>query len=133
MVQFPNAEYADLQRKERMLERFGRVAFTGFGLVIGAGIIGIIYTILSKFVFSGNQPVAGLLLIAFLIFAGLSLAYVIFAESLKEKRNKLNPRLNARTSELVQPNQLADNRAFQPAVSVTEETTELLTADKRTL
>lgn len=132
LVQFPNAEYADLQRQERMLERLGHVAFTGFGLVIAAGILGIIYTILSKMILTGTQPLAGILLIGFMIFAGLSLAYVIFTESLKEKRSKLNPRMNVQTSELVPPKQISDDAAFQPVVGVTEDTTELLTTEKKT-
>lgn len=131
LVQFPNAEYAHLQKQERLLERFAHVVFTGFGLVIAAGIIAIIYAILSKMVFSGTQPFVGLLLIAFMIFAGLSLAYVVFAETLKEKRDKLKPRLNAKTSDLVPPKQLSDDAAFQPVVSVTEDTTELLAAEKK--
>jgi hypothetical protein len=131
LVQFPNAEFALLQKQERMLERFGNVVFTGFGLVIAAGIVAIIYTILSKWVFSGTQPFGGLLLIAFMIFAGLSLAYVIFAETLKEKRKKLNPRLNSKTSDLVPPKQLSDDAVFEPAVSVVEDTTELLTTEKK--
>ncbi len=130
LAQFPNAQYADLQRQEKALEKFGNVVFTGFGLAVLAGILGIIYWIVSKMVVSGNQPLVGILLIAFVIFAALCLAYVIFAESLKEKRSKLNPRLSAWTSELVKPKQLADDTAFQPAASVTEETTALFTTDK---
>jgi hypothetical protein len=108
LEQFPDAPRADLQREEKMLERFGTVAFGGFGVVVLLAIAGLIYWIVDKAILSGEGPVMGILLIAFLIFAALSLAYVIWRESLKEKRAKL---------------EMAPGRKFEPAP---EETGKLL-------
>jgi hypothetical protein len=129
LSQIPEAAFAELKRQERRLERFGSIAFTGLGVVLLLGILLVIYSILQKMVFSGENPVGGILLIAFVIFATLSLAYVVFNESLKEKREKLNPRLESKpavTAGLRMPAQLADGAEFEPAPTVTEDTTELL-------
>jgi len=132
LAQFPNAD-ASLQKHERILKKLGNIAFTGFGLAVLTGIASVIYIILSKMVLSGTQPFAGLLLIAFIFFSGLSLSYVFFAEILREKRQKLNPRPNPHTPNLVSPKQLLDDAAFHPAICVTEDTTELLNAEKKSL
>lgn len=133
LEQIPKAEYAGLRKHERMLEKFGNIAFTGFSLAVFVGITAVIYVIFTKMVLTGNQPFAGLLLIAFIFFAGLALTYVFFAETLKGKRDKLNPRLNSQTAELIPPKSLPDNAAFQPATSVIENTTELLNGEKKPL
>lgn len=88
LEQLPAARQ-ELVRQEEKLERFGSIAFGGFGVVLGIGFLGLLYWIFSKMVLSGTQPAAGVLLMAFLVFAGLTLTYVFLNESLKEKRNKL--------------------------------------------
>ena len=123
----PTGKRADLDRCERRIEKFGQIAFTGFMIVIGLGVLGLIYSILDRMVFSGDNPLAGLLLMAVLIFAMLTLAFVVFREDLKEKRMKA-----ARTTvpELEMPavtaRLLQDDREFEPIPAVTEETTDLL-------
>jgi hypothetical protein len=130
LQQFPNAEYADLQKSEKMLERFGNVVFTGFGLAILAGVLGLIYWILTNM--DAKQPAVGILLIFFLVFAVLSLCYVFAAETLKEKRKKISPRLGPQqTPDLVTPKRLADDAYFHPAESVVEDTTELLKTPRK--
>src|SRR5262245_4836134 len=83
--QFPDDPRADLQREERKLQRFGTVAFGGFAALIGVGMLGFIYMIVTEMVLTGNKPVIGILLILFLIFTAMTLGYVIQRESLKEK------------------------------------------------
>ena len=95
-----------------MLEKFGNIAFTGFGVAIITAIGAIIYVILSKMVFSGTQPFAGILMVLFIFFAVLSLGYVVFSQALKEKREKLNPRLNSQKANFVPRKPLTDEAAF---------------------
>lgn len=126
LEQYPDGSRSDLQRKERSLERFGKVAFTGLGVVVSIGVLGVIYAILENMVLSGRRPYAGVLLIAFVVFAALGLAYVMWAESLKDQRQKLN---NPRELPSPEPNlQLPprDTKHLIPAPSVIEGTTELL-------
>lgn len=130
--QFDHARDMDLQIRERMLERFGTIAFAGFGLAIAAGILGIIYFIATRMILSGTAIWGGILLIFFMVFAGMALTYVFLTESLKDQRNKANAR--RRPSELEAPvtGRLLDEGNFKPAASVTEDTTELLGAENRT-
>jgi hypothetical protein len=131
LEQFPAGERPDLARREQRLERFGQVAFGGFGIVLLIAVVGIIYTIFTKMILVGEQPWAGALLIAFIIFAVLTLTYVVFAEDLKEKRKKTAP---AEPRELEGPRttgRLLDESRFEPAPTVTEQTTDLLPSQKR--
>src|SRR5687767_11865328 len=91
LEQYPDGSRSDLQKQERSLEKFGSIAFGGFGIVIGLAVCGFIYMIVTRMILSGTQPVAGVLFSLFLIFAALSLAYVFRNESLKEKRRKIAP------------------------------------------
>lgn len=133
LEQFPDAPRADLQREEKMLERFGNVAFGGFGVVILLAIAGLIYWIIDKAILSGEGPVMGVLLIAFLIFAALSLGYVIWRESLKEKRAKLEMAPGRSIGPTGTNEKLLNESTFEPVPhSVVENTTELLTAKNKT-
>src|SRR5829696_2733811 len=89
LEQFPAASHANLEGRERRLEKFGQVAFGGFIFVLVVAVLGMIYAVLDRMVFSGNNPMVGILLMAFMVFAMLSLLYVIFREDLKEKRKKI--------------------------------------------
>src|SRR4051794_9259781 len=80
----------DHMKQARLAEKFGSVAFAGLGVVVVLGILAVIYAILDNMVLSGRRPVAGLLLVTLVIFAALSLSYVIWNEVLKEKRTKLS-------------------------------------------
>jgi zinc-ribbon domain len=132
LEQFPTAQRANLKKQEQMLERFGQIAFGGFGVVIATAVAAILYLILTKWVLSGVSFWSGILLIAFIIFAGLSLAYVIFAETLKEKKQKLNPMAEPKRLEMPAGPLLRDAEGFVPVVSVTESTTELLQVESKT-
>ncbi len=115
-----------IDAEQRKLERFGNVAFTGFGIVLIVGICALIGYVLQQMVFSGTRPLFGVLLAAFIIFAGMALTYVIWNESLKEKREKLKTPRELPTPD---PNlQLPprDTNDLIPVPSVVEGTTELL-------
>jgi len=115
-----------LAQRERRLELFGGIAFGGFGIVLVIAVAGLIYTILTKMVLGGDQPWAGVVLINFLLFAVLSLVYVIFKEDLKERRKKAR---QAPPSELESPvvtGKLLEEKEFESIPTVIEDTTDLL-------
>lgn len=124
--QRPTRPGADLQRQERALQKFGNVAMGGFGLVIGVAMLSFIYFIVTKMILSGTQPLAGILLVAFIIFAGLALTYVFLNESTKEKRQAI-AKAPGRDLELpaMAHNALPETTS-KLVPSVVEDTTELL-------
>jgi hypothetical protein len=131
LEQFPAGERPDLVKRQERLERFGRIAFGGFGLVLLLGIVGIIYGIVIKLVLTGERPLVGALLIAFVIFAALSLAYVMFAEDLKDRRNKAARTTPKELGVRVVTGKLLDEGNFEPIPTVTENTTDLLPSRNR--
>jgi hypothetical protein len=128
LEQFPTAQRSNLQRQERMLERFGQIAFGGFGVVVLAAIGGIIYWIVSQMLLDKVGFWSGILLIAFILFAGLTLTYVVLNESLKEKRAKLGIRAAAPDAldRGVETGKLLNETSMPGVPSVIEDTTELL-------
>jgi len=133
LEQIPSAESAKLLKRERNLQKFGNVAFGGFGLVLLIAICAIIYLIITKVILSGNSVFGGIMLIAFIIFAALSLAYVAFNEDLKERKQKANPNLKNELPEKLETGKLLEEKPFEPIPqSVTENTTDLLYAEQKT-
>ncbi|HKP69825.1 MAG TPA: zinc ribbon domain-containing protein [Pyrinomonadaceae bacterium] len=124
------SESVSLLTQERRLERFGQFAFGGFGIVLVLAVAGLIYTIFTKMVLVGGQPVAGLLLIAFLVFAVLTLGYVVFNEDLKEKRKKAGRTLPNELENPAVTGRLLEDKEFEPMPTVTENTTNLLPLPK---
>jgi len=133
LEQFPARKSVEIDRAERRLERFGQIAFGGFGIVLGIAILGIIYTIVTKMILSGDQPLAGVLLVLFLIFAALTLTYVVFAEDLKEKRKAMmkNPTAAEQPAD-ADTGKLLSEPAATPVASVIEDTTDLLPLENKT-
>ncbi len=132
LEQLPNAQAANLTARERRLEKFGAIAFGGFGIVIGISVLGIIYAILTGMILSGKQPWFGVLLILFIVFGLLTVSYIIFSEDLKDRKNKLKS--NASHAELpsADTGKLLQESFVEPVPSVTEVSTELLTVKKNT-
>ena len=131
LEQFPDGTRSDLQRQERNLERFGTFAFRGLGVVGGIGIIAMIYVIVTKMVLSGTQPLGGILFATFLLFAAMMLTYVIWLESLKDKRKKLGTATEAQLNLPSETAKLLDRSTNEPVPSVVEGTTDLLTVESR--
>ena len=129
LQQLPQGGAANIRKQERMLERFGQIAFGGFGVVALTAIAGLIYWIVTKVILTGESFWGGILLIAFIVFAALTLAYVFLRESINEKKQKINPQLAGNLDASVP--RLGD-AAFQPAASVIEDTTDLLPIENRT-
>lgn len=124
--QMPSAQSANLLRHEKAIERFGNFALGGLGVVGLIAITAMLFYLVQKFIVSGTNVYAGLLLIAFFVFAFLSLVFVIFNESLKEKKAKLNYNSNELTG-AKDTGKLLEDKPFVPAAaSVTENSTELL-------
>ncbi|HMQ03440.1 MAG TPA: hypothetical protein PKD26_05955 [Pyrinomonadaceae bacterium] len=128
--QFPEGAVDEFRKQEQLLERFGQVAFGGFGLVVFSAIIGLIYLIVSMMILTGENIPLGVLLTAFVLFAGLALTYVFLRETLNDKKNKAKNK--AIESQDDPPMNLAfsDGARFQAVESVVEDTTELLSADQ---
>lgn len=127
--QFPTGRRPDLDRRERRIEKFGALAFTGFMVVVTFAILGLLYAILDRLVFSGDNPLAGIGLMAFLIFAMLTLAYVVLREDMNEKRKKAGYDHAHTPAELQMPavtGRLIEDKPFEPIPTVTESTTDLL-------
>ena len=130
--QFPGRKLVELDRAEKRLERFGRFAFGGFCLMIAIAILAIIYTIATKMIWSGENPWAGSLFVAFIVFAGLTLAYVVFKEDLKEKRKAMS-KFPAGTDPIPEPDtsKLLNEPAAATVGSIIEDTTDLLPVEER--
>ena len=112
---------------DKRLERFGNIAFGGLALAGLAAVVGLIYTIVTKFILSGSGVVFGIIMSLLIIFAVLGLAYVGLNETRKGKRT----RTAAAPAELGSndTSKLLDPGEFTPASSVVEDTTKLLKAE----
>ncbi|MEQ1924274.1 MAG: zinc-ribbon domain-containing protein [Pyrinomonadaceae bacterium] len=144
--QLPELANTELERQERNLERFGSVAFLGFGVVVIGGALFLLYQLISKMILNSANPAGGIYLMAFLVFASLALAYVIRREYLNEKRKKLSQANTHSAQDEPQPNiintpifepaaattgKLLEESTFEPVPSVVEGTTELLKVRSR--
>lgn len=135
LLQFPSAESANLLKREKMLEKFGAIAFTGFGIVLFLAVSSIIYLIITRVVLGGKTPLeqfGGILLVLFVVFASLALAYVGFNEDLKERKQKLNPQLESELTNKPDTAKLLEEKPFEPASSITEDTTETFAVENKT-
>ena len=123
----------EISRSYRVQERYGQVVFGGAGVVGILAVIGLIYSVLTKMILTGNKPLVGILVIAILIFAPLALAYVILNENLKEKRKKARPAPPNELESSPVTGKLLEEKEFQPIPTVTENTTDLLPVRDRDL
>ncbi len=130
LEQFPDGQRLELQQQEKTLEKFGNIAFGGFVVVIGIALCWMIYFVFEKMVLSGIQPFSGILLIAFIVFAALTLGYVIWRESLKEKRQKIVTARGLDSLSESSSTKYLGETTFEPVPSVVEDTTELLVKNK---
>ncbi len=130
--QMPSAQSANLMRREKAIERFGNFALGGLGVVGIIGFATLLWILVTKFLVTGTSIFAAVLLIAFLIFASLSLIFVVFNESLKEKKAKTNPALPNELTTAKDTGKLLEEKHFEPVPSVTENSTELLFAENKT-
>ena len=83
-------------------------------------------------ILSGSSVLAGMLLTAFIVFGLMSVMYILFNESLKD--NKLKDK-QSEGREPIEPKNtinLLEEKPFEPAASVTENSTELLFIENKT-
>jgi predicted membrane protein len=137
IVEFLNERQLATQQDENSLrqriwlESFGTVAFGGLLTIIIIAVGAIIYAIVTKLVLTGSSVLFGILLTAFIVFALLSLIYVFFNETLKETQNKRKQSINELNEPKITAN-LIGEKHFEPATSVTENSTELLYSKNKT-
>lgn len=137
-AQFGTEFDANKAKADKFFEQLGKFAFGGFGavLVIGLGIL--LVAIYNKFIGSGQNILVGVFLILFLIFAVLSLVYVIYTahkESVKQASpRKLDEEHSTSQPKLAVPDtgKLLNESTVTPIPSVTENTTDLLHVKART-
>jgi len=132
LLQIPSAESAELLKHEQWLEKFGAVAWYGFGIVVLIGIGAILYAIVTSMILSGRNVWVGILLTAFIIFAALAEIYVFYAQALKEEKEKYRLRSKNELNEPRDTAKLLEEKPFEPIPSVTENTTGLLYAEQKT-
>jgi len=130
--QIPSAKSVSLSKAEKRLEKFGTIAWNGFGIVIFIALCAMIYGIFNSMILTGKNIWFGILLVAFIIFAALLGVYVFLSEELKEKKikNRFQP-----INELSAPkitDKLLEEKPFEPAGSVTENSTQLLPVENKT-
>lgn len=121
---------------EKVFNTIGKIGFGGFCALVFAGIIGLIYVIIDSMILSGRQPIVGSFIATFIIFAALTLAWVVFNETQKEKKEKrITAPLSPPDTPELEPantNRLTDGAHIPTPASVTENTTNLLPAQKKT-
>jgi len=130
--QMPSAQSANLLRREKAIERFGNFALGGLGVVGIIGIATLLWILVTKILLTGTNVFAAGLLISFFVFAILSLVFVVLNESLKEKKAKINLMLGGELNEAKNTGKLLEDKPFEPAASVVENSTELLYSKNKT-
>jgi hypothetical protein len=130
--QLPSAEKASLLKNERAIDRFGQFALGGLGVVGLIGISAGIWILVTRVLATGTSPLAAALLIAFIVFALLSLVFVILNEGMKEKKAKINSNLAPELNGASETSKLLEDKHFVAIPSVVEDTTDLLPVENRT-
>lgn len=131
--QFGAVRDVSSQSIDRFFNNLGKMAFGGFGAVLVIGIGYLLVTIFRRFILDGSQITFGVFLMLFIVFAALSLIYVIYNESTKDRKSKA--RIDE-TNKLSAPDtgKLLNEPAQVPiqVPSVVEDTTDLLTVEAKT-
>ncbi len=130
--QMPSAQSANVMRHEKAIERFGNFALGGLGVVGIIGVATLSWILVTKILLTGTNIFAAILLISFIVFALLSLVFVILNESLKEKKAKANPMLANELNDAKNTGKLLEDKPFEPVPSVVENSTELLYSKNKT-
>ena len=121
-----------VERADGRLEKFGNFALGGLGVVGLAGAAGLIYTIITRYILSGQGVAFGIFVSLFIVFAVLALVFVILNENQKEKMAKRTRPPMQPEIEAPDTSKLLNTGRFEPVPSVIEDTTELLKVESRT-
>lgn len=133
-AQFGTGHDAQTAKVENFFNQLGKFAFGGFGAVVVIGIGILLVTTFNKFIGNGSNIMIGVFLMLFLVFAALSLVYVIYNESRKDNqalRKAVEPS-NAPEIALRDTGKLLNEPTDLPIPSVIEDTTDLLHVEART-
>lgn len=133
LEQMPDGKGFTHTQISKTFEIIGKI---GMGGLVGGGAVAVvllIWLVFKKMIESGqtDKIIFGLFLIAIIIFAVLSLAYVIYQEYLKDIAKKGNPVMQPQF-EKVNTAKLLQEKPFEPIPSVTENTTNLLFTELKT-
>lgn len=135
LEQMPAARSASLTKREQAIEKFGTVAFTGLGLVLLTGVLGLLYYIFMLNIWSGKNIPLGIILMLLVVFGVMALSYIYMVASEDGKKMGVNPELAREFDKELEKardtGKLLEEGNFQPA-SVTERTTDLLHVENKT-
>jgi hypothetical protein len=130
--QFPTEEYARLQKRKELFEKLGLLSLSVFGFLV----VAILFSkaVIYKIVLFGEGFIFGAAFAALVVFGLLSVFFFNYPK-LFMNFEKLNPRM----SRIEDPDdaglptkELLEDRPFEPASSVIDESTELLKVEKKT-
>jgi hypothetical protein len=130
--QFPTMEYAQLRKRKERFEKLGLFSLSLAGFLAFA----LIFTKAAyyKIMLFGENVIFGAAFVACLVFGLLSVFFFNYPK-LFMKFEKINPRLET-SNELEhirdEETRLIEDRPFEPANSVTEDSTELLSVKRDT-
>lgn len=129
--QFPTKEYAELQKRREIFEKLSLFFASGFGLIGIAFLIAIVGYY--KMILFGADVIFWSGFAAFMIFGLLSVFFFIYPK-LFLKFEKINPQLSPiEEKQISHPtNKLLEEKTFEPIGSITENSTELLSVEKKT-
>lgn len=134
LEQIPSAESANILKYKRNLDRFGTFALGGLSITVVAAVAYFIWHVIERFLLSGTNVFAALIISIFFIFGILSVIFVVLNEAAKEKKsntelkyNESAPKNGEETAKLLK------ETSFQPVTSVVESSTELLLTENKTV
>jgi hypothetical protein len=130
--QFGAVRDVSSQSIDRFFENLGKVAFGGFGTVLLIGLGFLLYTIFTRFILDGSQVTFGIFLFLFVIFAAMSLSYVIYNEGRKDRRAGKRAESTVRDLSAPDTGRFLTEPAEMPISSVVENTTDLLHVEAKT-
>src|SRR4030095_7369496 len=126
--QLPHAESKNLQARQKQVERLLTIIA---GSAFSVFVIAILWAVIYKIIILKGEVFQGLMFLGLFLAAISALLLVVYRESLRESISKLE---NAQPSltEAQDTGRLLAESKFEPAMSVTDRTTELLFAEKKT-
>ncbi|MDI1240502.1 MAG: hypothetical protein PSX80_01110 [bacterium] len=117
---------------ERLFENLGKVAFGGFGTVLVIGLGFLLYTIFTRLILNGSQVAFGVFLFLFVIFASMSLIFVVYNESKKDRAGSQRLKLPGTTLPAPDTGKILTEPSQMPIPSVVEDSTDLLHLEAQT-
>jgi hypothetical protein len=130
--QFPSGSPDEFAVQDRRTRLFGLIAVGSVVLVVGASLLALIYTIVTRMILTGREPVTGVLSILMIISLILVLAYVVYLVDLKMKRRQREFALRSSSPTESVTSKLVNESADSSVASIVEDTTDLLAVENKT-